>query len=152
MRRVYSPSRVRIWWRLLLGRRCRNLWKWDSNVSPKLIQSTMKRLALAISLIATSASAQLVTNKAEIVSSAGSQSVTNIVEVHEADGSVHTDQRIITAKYQQGHVIAVIDGLEYGWPVRFSLVVSTNIIAGPTTQALVNLLSVPPTVPPPLPK
>ena len=108
----------------------------------------MKRLALAISLIATSASAQLVTNKAEIVSSAGSQSVTNLVEVHEADGSVHMDTRIITAKFQQGHVIAVIDGLEYGWPVRFALVVSTNIIAGPTTPPPVKLLSVPQ---PPLP-
>ena len=134
-----------------MGRRCRNLWKWDSNVSPQFVQSTMKRVALAVSLIATSASAQLVTNKAEIVSSAGSQSVTNIVEVHEADGSVHTDTRIITAKFRQGHVIAVIDGLEYGWPVRFSLVVSTNIIAGPTNPPPVKLLSVPPTTPP-LPK
>ena len=101
---------------------------------------------LFLAFLATTASAQVWTNEARIISFPVSQSVTNIIEAHEANGSIHTDQQIITVSFRQGQVVTVIDGQEFGWPVRFKFHVSTNTICGPTNTP-VKLLSLPP--PPP---
>jgi len=105
----------------------------------------MKKQLLILTGLCFSATAQISTNPATLIHQSISQSVTNVIEVHESDGSIHTDQRIITAKVRDGFISAVVDGQTYSWPVRFGLFLSTNIIAG---QTMTNK----PTHVPPLPK
>lgn len=98
----------------------------------------MKTLILLLSVL--SAAAQVATNEAKIIHVPVSQIVTNTIEVHEADGSVHTDERIIHMKAHQGQVVAVIDGIEYTWPVRFKFNIATNHVKGVSSKPIAPVL------------